>query len=69
MKEPYILSIETDAGTYQHGFHLGTEPMPAQQIAEEAFHCWAPRQGTQIKTVALKQNGKLCGVYNGEWDK
>lgn len=65
--EPYVLSIETDAGTYQHGFHLGTESATAEQLAEEAFHCWTPKQGTKILSVALMQNGKLVACYNGTW--
>lgn len=64
--EPYTLSIETDAGTYQHGFHLGTDPAVAQQIAEEALQSWTPKQGTVIKTVAIKRGNKLW-VYDGEW--
>lgn len=64
--ETYVLSIETDAGTYQHGFHLGTEPATAQQIAEEAFESWTPKIGTTIRSVAVKKDGKLW-TYDGEW--
>lgn len=28
----YVLSIETDAGTYQHGFHLGTDSEIARPL-------------------------------------
>jgi len=64
---PYTLSIETDAGSYQHGFHLGTEWSLAKQIAQEAFEKWVPKIGTHIKTVALKREGKMW-VYSGRWE-
>ena len=67
----FILSIETDAGTYRHGFHLGTDETNAREIAEGAFR-WAPRQdkapgATRIVTVALLQEGRLFDVYGGSW--
>lgn len=65
-EETYVLSIETDAGTYQHGFHLGTIHEIAQGIAEHAFKSWTPKQGKVIKTVAIKRAGKLW-VYDGTW--
>jgi hypothetical protein len=67
----FILSIETDAGTYQHGYHLGTDERTARQIAEEAYR-WAPRQdkapgATYVRTVALMRDGKLFDCYGGSW--
>lgn len=62
----FVLSIETDAGTYDHGFHLGTDVRVAQSIAEEAYSRWTPKVGSYIKTVALKRNGQVF-VFDGEW--
>lgn len=49
----YSLSIETDAGTYRHGFHLGSEEAMARTMAEEICLKRKPKLGTVIKTVAL----------------
>lgn len=65
--EPYVLSVETDAGTYQHGFHLGTDMTVAKQFAEQFLRTAEPKIGTYVKTVALKQGGKVQHVYDGEW--
>jgi hypothetical protein len=63
----FTLSIETDAGTYQHGFHLGTDERLARKLTVERFAAQHPRQGTKIKTIALKADGKLVDFYDGEW--
>ena len=63
----YILSIETDAGTYTHGYHLGTIEDHARHMAEYVFKNFTPRQGTVIRTVALKLNGKMVDCYDGRW--
>ena len=63
----YILSIETDAGTYTHGYHLGTIEGDARKMAEYIFNSYTPRQGTVIRTVALKQNGKMVDCFDGRW--
>lgn len=63
----YILSIETDAGTYQHGYHLGTVESVARDLAQYIFHKYTPQRGTVIRTVALKQNGKMVDCYDGRW--
>ena len=67
MTDIITLSIETDDGTYQHGFHLGTDRKVARSIAQDAFHTWKPRQGTLIKSVALKQSNKQTVYYDGTW--
>jgi hypothetical protein len=64
---PFTLSIETDAGTYQHGYHLGTQEPLARAIAENIFAKYRPRQGSRIVTVALKWEHKMFDVYDGEW--
>jgi hypothetical protein len=63
----YILSIETDAGTYTHGYHLGTIESTARAMAEHVFDSYTPRQGTVIRTVALMVNGKMVDCYDGQW--
>ena len=63
----YILSIETDAGTYTHGYHLGTIENVARDTAEHIFKSYTPRQGTTIRTVALMVNGKMFDCYDGKW--
>lgn len=63
--DPYTLQIETDAGSYQHGFHLGTEERTARLIAMETFKR-APKQGTVIKTVSLMLMGRVWDVFDGK---
>lgn len=66
--EVFTLSIETDEGTYVHGFHLGTIVRVAKQVAEDIWAKRIPKQGTCIKTVALMREGKSY-VFDGEWSK
>ena len=69
MTQPYVLSIETDQGTYLHGYHLGTQEKLAREIAVSAWHNLIPNQGRYIRTVALKQNGRIVDVYMGQqWE-
>ena len=63
----YTLSIETDAGTYQHGYHLGTIENIARSMAEHIFDSHTPRQGTVIRTVAVMLKGKMVDCYDGKW--
>lgn len=63
----YILSIETDAGTYTHGYHLGTYENVARDMAEYIFNKFTPRQGTIIRTVALKLDDKMVDCFDGRW--
>jgi hypothetical protein len=68
MFDTFTLSIETDAGTYQHGEHLGTVESIARDVAEEICVKRIPRQGTRIVTVALKQGGRIVDVFDGrDW--
>ena len=65
-EQPFVLSIETDAGTYRHGFHLGTDEPLARNFAEKAFHHHRPRIGTRIVTVALMHMDRIFDVYDGD---
>lgn len=75
----YVLSVEpVDGATFQWPFHLGTDLKLAKQIAAEKFH-WrndealrghpfdAWQRPNQTRTVALKWNGKIVDVYDGQW--
>lgn len=63
----FTASVETDAGTYRHGYHLGTQEDLARNIIEEIAR-GAPRMGTRIVTVALMKDGKIEDVYDGrDW--
>jgi hypothetical protein len=66
-QEPFVLSIETDVGTYQHGFHLGTDERWARSFAEDSYLKLQPKIGTVIKTVALMRNKKILDVFDGTW--
>lgn len=63
----YTLSIETDAGTYQDSFHLGTDLRIAKAFAKEAYSKRIPKIGTRIISVAVKLDGKLVEIFDGEW--
>lgn len=68
MSKPFLLSIETDAGTYIHSAHLGNDEKVARQIAEEILAKRVPKIGKSIKTVALIVNTKVHDVFDGsEW--
>lgn len=62
----YVLSIETDAGTYVHGYNLGTDLPIARQLAEEIYQKRVPRIGTRIVTVAIVSDD-VFEVYDGSW--
>ena len=64
---PFILSIETDAGIYQHGYHLGTDERLARSMAVSFFKSGHPSQGLYIRTVALRRVGNLVDIYDGQW--
>lgn len=68
---PFILSIETNKGTFQWSFHLGTDPRIAREMAEERFHN-PPEHlkgmgATCVVTVALMLDGRIFDIYDGEW--
>lgn len=65
--QTFTLSIETDAGTYQHGCHLGTIERVARECAEEIFAKRIPKIGTRIVTVALIREGKMFDCFDGRW--
>ena len=63
----FTLSVEPVEGeTYQHPFHLGTQWELARTIAEERFRATNHHRGL-AKTVALKREGKIFDVFDGEW--
>ncbi len=65
---PFTASIETDAGTYQHGFHLGTDERVARELIEELCDKRVPKIGTRVVSVALIQNGMMLDCYGcGYW--
>ncbi len=63
----YSLMIETDAGTYQHGYHLGTIEATARRLAEEIRLQRRPKIGNRIVRVALMTNrgNDLVDVFDG----
>lgn len=73
MPNPFILSLEplpppgapigAIVPAIRHGFHLGTDPVVARQIAEERFNA-EPRAW---RTVALMLDGRVYDVYDGTW--
>lgn len=64
----FSLSIETDAGTYQHGYHLGTDERMARSFAAEICLKRRPKIGTRIRTVALIFDGRMVDVFDGgDW--
>lgn len=65
--KPHMLSIQTDAGTYQHHLHQGTMEGTACLIAEEVYHAQCPSQGTRIISVGLMLNSELADTYDGTW--
>jgi hypothetical protein len=67
MPQPFCLSIETDAGAYVDGFHLGTDERLARQLCEEAFHKRIPKQGSHIRTVALMRGRSPLDFFDGTW--
>lgn len=69
MTGKYTASIETELGTYQHGFHLGSFESMARTIVEHMAK-EKPRlgRGTRIVTIGLKLDGKLVDTYDGtDW--
>jgi hypothetical protein len=54
----YILDIETRQGVTQYGYHLGTDPRVAEQIALEQLK----RDG--VLSVALRLDKKLVAIYD-----
>lgn len=63
----YSASVETDAGTYQHGYHLGTIETIARACVWDISKM-RPKNGTHIKTVALIFDGRIIDVFDGkEW--
>lgn len=75
LNTPFVLSVETDAGTYQDGFHYGWDEKIARSMAVEFHHCrkvqhakLAPKGATRILTVALMKDGKIVDTFDGyEW--
>jgi hypothetical protein len=65
-KSPFTLSIEPREGEppIQHGFHLGTDPELARNIAKEIFHSRV-RARLPVLTVALMREGRLFDCYDG----
>lgn len=63
----FTASIETDAGTYVHPFHLGTDEKVARSLCEELYHLRKPKQGTVIKTVALLRDRRFVDCYDWKW--
>lgn len=62
----YLASVETDAGTYIHGFHLGTDERVARQCVVDVFRR-IPKQGTRVVTVALLDGARnIVDVYTGD---
>jgi hypothetical protein len=66
---PFQLSIETEAGSYVHGFHLGTDERIARHCAEEIFSKRIPKIGKFIRTVALFRNDRSfkTDYFDGKW--
>lgn len=72
MSDPFIASIETSAGTFQYGFHLGTDPRVARQEAERLFKnppSHRMQTGSYVISVALMMNRKMYDCFDGhEWE-
>ena len=67
MPATFSLLVETDAGPYQHPYHLGTVESTARRIAEEVFRSHYPRKGQFVLSVALMHDGQLYDAFDGEW--
>ena len=69
---PFLLSIEpTEGESFIYGFHLGTDERDARKAAEDIFkhrRWFERRRNVTIRTVALKRDGKLFDVYDGQWN-
>ncbi len=65
----FTASIETNKGTYQHHYHLGTIEQVARDVAETLIKAeWHPKLGNiVVRTVGLLLDGKLVDVWDGEW--
>lgn len=63
------LFIHTDQGSYQHGFHLGTELPLAKQIAEDVYQRAEPKIGNYIRAVRLTQNNRLHSFDGISWSR
>lgn len=63
---PYVASIETDAGTYQHGFHLGSDEVVARITCVDFAAHLTPKVGTYIVTVGLMLDGRLVDTWEGD---
>jgi hypothetical protein len=64
----FTLSIEpTEGETFQYGFHLGTVESTARSCAADIFKNYTKGGKIRIRTVALKRDGKIFDVYDGEW--
>jgi len=61
-----IVSIETDAGTYQHPFEFTIEGA-ARQFAEDLWEIACPRIGKYIVTIAVMSSEAVLDVYDGQW--
>lgn len=62
---PFVMSVETDAGTYQYGFHLGTIESVARSMVEDRYLLLVPKIGTRVITIALMRDHKVFDVYDG----
>lgn len=65
-KSTITMTLETDAGTYQHPWHLGTEEGIARFIAEEYMTNRTPKRGRVIATIALHRNGSIIDVLSSD---
>ncbi len=54
----YTMDIETAEGVKQHPFHLGTDKAVAETFVREQLR----KDG--VKSVALRQDGKLVKIYD-----
>ncbi len=61
-----VMHVETDAGTYVHGFHLGTQEAVARPIAEQFFNHRDPKLGTKVLSVTLVADGLSLGSFAGD---
>ncbi len=67
MPATYTLIIDTDAGSYAHPYHLGTDERRARECAEHVFWAYRPSIGTAIHTVTLSREGVTVDAYDSEW--
>lgn len=61
----FALVVQTDDGSYQHGYHLGTDEWVARDLAEEICVLRRPRIGTHTVRVELLEGGRLVDEYDG----